>query len=53
MKDGINLARVLAGTQAATVADALKIYQAEMLTRGADAVKRSREALHDDAAVAH
>jgi 2-polyprenyl-6-methoxyphenol hydroxylase-like FAD-dependent oxidoreductase len=53
MKDGINLARLLAGTETPAVVDALKKYQAEMLPRGADAVKRSRNALYDDEAATH
>ena len=48
MQDGLELGRKLATADTATVKQSLKEYQDAMLARGANAVKKSREAVFDD-----
>jgi hypothetical protein len=48
MIDALKLSRALAGSSPENVVDMLKGYQEEMLSRGGEAVKRSRAAAGGD-----
>ena len=48
MQDALNLARTIAKSKPDTLLPLLKEYQDEMLERGREATRKSREATQDD-----